>query len=135
MLYSIKAIFTWKLNEDNVLTYPGIIQLPGKPLHLAISFVEGTPPTVIAAIDPEESTEAKSLHRFVLTASGGRLAVETESRIQDEPLESDEPDIAPSVVRSLLYGVESLRKQPVGETDLAAAEEEEAGGDDVAMEE
>lgn len=34
--YSISAIFTWQITEDNELKYPGIIQLPGNPLDLSV---------------------------------------------------------------------------------------------------
>ncbi|KAL6868441.1 hypothetical protein J3F83DRAFT_737106 [Trichoderma novae-zelandiae] len=123
----VKAIFSWNLNQSNELHCPGIIQLPGKPLSLAISpstnvVDDATPPTVIAAIDPDAETEAQSLHAFRLTMNNGRLAVDVESSFKDKEVEASEPELSEEVVRGLLYTVESLRK-------VVTAPDEEAGSE------
>ncbi|KAL7798064.1 hypothetical protein V8C37DRAFT_368553 [Trichoderma ceciliae] len=119
----IKAIFSWKLNEDNELHCPGIIQLPGKPLSLTISPSDDAAPTVIVTIDPDVETKAQSLHAFRLTMAHGRLAVDVETCFKGEAVEANEPDISEEEVRSLLYTVESLRKVVTG------GQEEEAGSE------
>ncbi|KAK5990374.1 tRNA (guanine-N(7)-)-methyltransferase non-catalytic subunit trm82 [Cladobotryum mycophilum] len=110
----IKAIFSWHLTDDNTLNCPGITQLPGNPLHLAISSKEDKTPVLIAAIDPDKDTKAKSLHTFTLTMSDGRLTVDVESSVKDEILEVEETEISEEEVRHLLYAVESLRKVSTG---------------------
>ncbi|PTB46863.1 uncharacterized protein TrAFT101_003699 [Trichoderma asperellum] len=120
----IKAIFSWKLLENNELHCPGIIQLPGKPLSLAISpSNDDAAPTIIAAIDPDAETKAQSLHAFRLTINHGRLAVDVETSFKDKAVEANESDISEEEVRSLLYTVESLRKV------VTNAEFEEAGSE------
>ncbi|KAM0450326.1 hypothetical protein ACHAPV_003994 [Trichoderma viride] len=121
----IKAIFSWKLLENNELHCPGIIQLPGKPLSLTISpsSDDNAAPTIIAAIDPDVETKAQSLHAFRLTINHGRLAVDVETSFKDKAVEADESDISEEEVRSLLYTVESLRKV------VTSAEFEEAGSE------
>ncbi|RFU79125.1 trna methyltransferase [Trichoderma arundinaceum] len=118
----IKAIFSWKLNEDNELHCPGIIQLPGKPLSLAIS-PSSDAPTVIAAIDPDVETKAQSLHAFRLTMTNGRLAVDVETSFKDKAVEAKEADISEDEARGLLYTVESLRKVVTSEQDEEAGSE------------
>ncbi|EGR50467.1 uncharacterized protein TRIREDRAFT_105636 [Trichoderma reesei QM6a] len=125
----IKAIFSWKLNDSNELHCPGIIQLPGKPLSLAISpstnvddHSNAAPPTVIAAIDPDADTKAQSLHAFRLTMNNGRLAVDVESSFKDKEVEANEPELTEEDVRGLLYTVESLRKVVTGPDDEAGSE-------------
>ncbi|KAL6908467.1 hypothetical protein GGI43DRAFT_144623 [Trichoderma evansii] len=120
----IKAIFSWKLLENNELHCPGIIQLPGKPLSLTISpSSDGAAPTVIAAIDPDVETKAQSLHAFRLTISHDRLAVDVETSFKDKEVEVNESDISEEEVRSLLYTVESLRKVVTSAEFEEAAEE------------
>ncbi|KAM0252301.1 hypothetical protein ACHAQJ_007793 [Trichoderma viride] len=119
----IKAIFSWKLHENNELHCPGIIQLPGKPLSLTISPSNDAAPTVIAAIDPDVETKAQSLHAFRLTINHGRLAVDVETSFKDKAVEANESDISEEEVRSLLYTVESLRKV------VANAQDEETGSE------
>lgn len=68
----------------------------------------------MAAIDPEE-TPTKSLHVFTLTMSDGRLAVDTDTSVEDEAQEADEVDIPESEIRSLLNTVENLRKYQAAE--------------------
>lgn len=117
--HSIKAILSWELKEDNTLKNPGAIQLPGKPLHLAISPADeqhDSPLRLIVAIDPGETTPTKSLHVFTLTMSDRRLAVDTETSVQDEALETDEPEVTEEDVRGLLSTTEKLRKQPSAES-------------------
>ncbi|KOS18876.1 tRNA (guanine-N(7)-)-methyltransferase non-catalytic subunit trm82 [Escovopsis weberi] len=108
----IKAIFSWHLAPDNTLNRPGIIQIPGNPIHLTIapSPAASGPPTLIAAIDPDKDTPARSLHVFALTIDDGRLAVGAESTVHDHALEVLEADISEDEVRQLLYTIESLRK-------------------------
>ncbi|KAM4054859.1 tRNA (guanine-N(7)-)-methyltransferase non-catalytic subunit trm82 [Hirsutella rhossiliensis] len=119
----IKAIFSWQLTDHNTLNRPGVIQLPAAPLHLFISASENAPPKLIVAMDPGESS-VKSLHAMILTASNGRLSVDTESSFRDEGLEADEADASESEIRRLLYTVESLRKQTSGGEDEGAADAE-----------
>ncbi|KAL7901380.1 hypothetical protein HDV63DRAFT_413827 [Trichoderma sp. SZMC 28014] len=121
----IKAIFSWKLLENNELHCPGIIQLPGKPLSLTISpsSDDNAAPTIIAAIDPDVETKAQSLHAFRLTINHGRLAVDVEASFKDMAVEANESDISEEEVRSLLYTVESLRKV------VTNADFEEAGSE------
>lgn len=120
---SINAIFSWQLNADNILDHPGVIQLPGAPLHVSVSASENTSPKLIVAMDPGESP-TKSLHVMALTASNGRLSVDTDSCFQDERLEADEAKVSGSDIRRLLYTVESLRKQTIGGEDEGAADAE-----------
>ncbi|PTB65343.1 hypothetical protein BBK36DRAFT_55602 [Trichoderma citrinoviride] len=120
----IKAIFSWNLNQSNELHYPGIIQLPGKPLSLTISPNDdnASPPTVIAAIDPDAETQAQSLHAFRLTMNNGRLAVDVETSFKDQEVEASEPELTEEDVRGLLYTVESLRKVVTGPDEEGGSE-------------
>lgn len=61
---------------------------------------------------------------MALTASNGRLSVDTDSCFQDERLEADEAKVSGSDIRRLLYTVESLRKQTIGGEDEGAADAE-----------
>ncbi|KAL7936303.1 hypothetical protein V8C35DRAFT_297463 [Trichoderma chlorosporum] len=126
----IKAIFSWKLNENNELHCPGIIQLPGKPLSLTISPSNDAAPTVIAAIEPDAETKAQSLHAFRLTMTNGRLAVDVESSFKDKTVEAGEPEISEEDVRGLLYTVESLRKVVTGGPDEEGGSEAPQGNVD-----
>ncbi|KAF3074708.1 hypothetical protein CFAM422_002899 [Trichoderma lentiforme] len=126
----IKAIFSWKLNENNELHCPGIIQLPGKPLSLTISPNDDAPPTVIAAIEPDAETKARSLHAFRLTMTNGRLAVDVESCFKDKEVETNESEISEEDVRGLLYTVESLRKVVTGGPDEEGGSETPQGNVD-----
>ncbi|KAJ4861024.1 hypothetical protein T069G_06012 [Trichoderma breve] len=126
----IKAIFSWKLNENNELHCPGIIQLPGKPLSLTISPTDDAAPTVIAAIEPDAETKAQSLHAFRLTTTNGRLAVDVESCFKDKEVEAHEPEISEEDVRGLLYTVESLRKVVTGGPDEEGGSETPQGNVD-----
>ncbi|KAK4078735.1 uncharacterized protein Triagg1_3066 [Trichoderma aggressivum f. europaeum] len=126
----IKAIFSWKLNENNELHCPGIIQLPGKPLSLTISPSDDAAPTVIAAIEPDAETKAQSLHAFRLTMTNGRLAVDVESCFKDKEVEANEPEISQEDVRGLLYTVESLRKVVTGGPDEEGGSETPQGNVD-----
>lgn len=128
LLYSISAIFTWQLTEDNELKYPGIIQLPGNPLHLSVcpQKDDSSPPTIIAALHVLEETQAKSLHVFQLVLSEGRLSVDTDKTVQDDAVEASEADVLDTEVRDLYYTVENLRKTTGsgdgGQDDKAEAE-------------
>lgn len=120
ILYSIPAIFTWLLTEENTLNHPGVIQLPGKPLDVAVVPTAGAQaPRLIVAIDSGEAGQAKSLNVFSLTTSNGRLSTESTSYMNDDAAEAEELEITEKEVRSLLYNVESMRKQPAeqGEED------------------
>ncbi|UKZ77410.1 hypothetical protein TrVFT333_005131 [Trichoderma virens FT-333] len=126
----IKAIFSWKLHDNNELHCPGIIQLPGKPLSLTISPSNDAAPTVIAAIEPDADTKAQSLHAFRLTMTNGRLAVDVESSFKDKEVEANEPEISEEDVRGLLYTVESLRKVVTGGPDEEGGSETPQGNVD-----
>lgn len=112
-LISIPAIFSWQLTEDNTLHRPAIIQIPGKPLDLAIEPATGKEsPRIITALDPSDPTMAKSLAIYSLTMTDEKLATSTTALVSDADVESAELDIDDKVVRGLLYNTESLRKQP-----------------------
>ncbi|KAH6606587.1 trna methyltransferase [Trichoderma cornu-damae] len=126
----IKAVFSWKLNQDNELCCPGIIRLPGKPLSLAISPNSDAAPTVIAAIDPGAETKAQSLHAFRPAMNNGRLAAGVETSFNDAAVEARESDVSEDEIRSLLYTVESLRKVATGAQDEEASSEVPQGNVD-----
>lgn len=113
--YSIKAIFAWQLTEENKLNHPSAIQLPGHPLHLAISpqsASPSSPPRLIIAIDPQNGVEAaRSLNIFTLTMNEGRLSSDQISSVDDESLSVAEPELDQQEIRALLYTTEQLRKQ------------------------
>jgi tRNA (guanine-N(7)-)-methyltransferase subunit TRM82 len=117
----INAVFSWQVTEENTLNHPGIIQLPGKPLHLAIATAEGASPKIITAVDPGVDGKAKSLHVFTLLQNEGRIAVDQDVTVHDTSLEAEEMEVSEAEVRGLLYNTESLRKQS------AEAEEAEEG--------
>ncbi|KAL6869620.1 tRNA (guanine-N(7)-)-methyltransferase non-catalytic subunit trm82 [Amphichorda felina] len=113
----IKAIFSWQLTDNNALNHPGVIQLPGNPLALSIISEDGSAPKILAAIDPGSETPAKNLNIFSLTTSDGRLAVDTTSHVEEDAIETGDLEVTESEVRSLLYGMEHLRKQKGGEDE------------------
>lgn len=123
--YSISAIFTWQITEDNELKYPGIIQLPGNPLDLSIcpQKEDSSTPTIITALHVPEETQAKSLHVFQLALSEGRLSVDTDKTVQDDDVEASEADVLESEIRDLYYTVENLRKTTGSGSDDAGQEE------------
>ena len=108
---SINAIFTWTLFEDNSLTRPGVIQLPGKALDLAVAPpVDSTsPPGIVVALHTA-SDDVKSLHTMCLTVDDGRLAVESMTSVQDDAQEVEQIEASEAEIRSLFYTVEQLRK-------------------------
>lgn len=125
---SVSAIFSWQLTDENVLNHPGVIQLPGKPVHLAIAPASAdSPPRLIVALHLGEPTPTQSLHAFTLTMNDGRLAVDTDSHIKDEPLEVDEMDVSEEEIRRLLFTVENLRKQPTSAHEAEAEMDTEVG--------
>ncbi|KAM3507081.1 hypothetical protein MY11210_007294 [Beauveria gryllotalpidicola] len=112
----ISAIFTWQLlADDNTLTKPGIIQLPGNPLDIATSTTSSTASIAVALHIPEGSeTAAQSLHLIqLMTDDHGRLAVDTIAPVRDDPQETkeQEQDVTEAEVHTLFYTVEHLRKQ------------------------
>lgn len=127
---SLNAVFSWRLTDDNLLNCPSLIQLPGKPLHIAASSAEGSASVLIVAIDADEETPTKSLHMFSLVLNNGRLAVGVESSVQDDALEVDETPISKEEVRTLLYTLESLRKLSFGGPQGGDAEEDQNVDDD-----
>ncbi|KAF4342788.1 tRNA (guanine-N(7)-)-methyltransferase subunit trm82 [Fusarium beomiforme] len=121
----VPAIFSWQLAQDNILNHPGIIQLPGKPLDLSIQPANnGEAPKIIAALDPNIPTKAKSLAVYSLTMTDEKLATSTIASVNDEDIESTELDVDENIVRSLLYNTEPLRKQ-------STERDEERGGEQV----
>ncbi|KAF5020548.1 hypothetical protein F66182_7412 [Fusarium sp. NRRL 66182] len=120
----ISAIFSWQLSKDNTLNHPAIIQLPGKPLDLAIKPASGDePPKIIVALDPSDPMKAKSLAIYSLTMTDEKLATSTTVLVNDNDIEAAELDVEEKVVRSLLYNTENLRKQPT-ERDEERGEEQ-----------
>ncbi|KAH7329324.1 hypothetical protein B0I35DRAFT_473939 [Stachybotrys elegans] len=133
----INAIFSWQVTDENTLNHPGIIQLPGKPLHLTIATAEGAPPKILTAVDPGAEGKAKSLHVFTLLQNEGRIAVDQDVTVHDTTLEAGEMEVPEAEVQSLLYNTESLRKQSAeaDETGEAVEPVEEAQEDSSVMEE
>ncbi|KAF5619670.1 tRNA (guanine-N(7)-)-methyltransferase subunit trm82 [Fusarium sp. NRRL 52700] len=121
----ILAIFSWQLTKNHTLNHPTIIQLPGKPLSLSIKPVNGNEaPKIVAALDPSDPTQARSLAVYSLTMTDEKLATSTIAAVDDENIENTEFDVDEKIVRSLLYNTEPLRKQ-------ATEREEERGEDQV----
>lgn len=123
-LSSIKAIFAWQLTEDNTLNHPGVIQIPGNPLDIAIVSTADAAPKLVVAADPSGTSQAKSLSIFTLTTNGGRLSTETAVVVNDDAIEIGELEITEKETRGLLYNVETLRKQPTEQGGEDAAEEQ-----------
>lgn len=120
----VSAIFSWQLTDDNILNHPAIIQLPGKPLSIALQpATSSTTPRIVCAMDTGSSTEARSLAIYSLTMTDEKLATETTSLVSDQSLEEDELDVDEGLVRSLLYGTGNLRKQ----RDQEAEQDDEEG--------
>lgn len=109
------------MTEDGSLKYPGIIQLPGKPLDLVV--VPGDKPTIAVALHTPETSEAKSVHVFELGMNDDRLCVNTDSVLQDNELDQPGLEATDAEIKGLFYTVEQLRKQSGGN-------EEEGGGQD-----
>lgn len=84
-------------------------------------------PKIITAMDPNDSTQARSLAIYSLTMTDEKLATETTVLVDDEDIEEQELDVDVAVVRSLLYGTENLRKQRMEQGDEQGGEPE---GDD-----
>ncbi|KAG9505617.1 hypothetical protein J7337_002589 [Fusarium musae] len=121
----ISAIFSWQLTKNHALNHPAIIQLPGKPLSLSIKPAKGNEtPKIVAALDPSDSTQARSLAVYSLTMTDEKLATSTIASVDGDDIESTELDVDEKTVRSLLYNTESLRKQ-------ATEREEERGEEQV----
>ncbi|TQV97370.1 hypothetical protein V2A60_000013 [Cordyceps javanica] len=123
----ISAIFTWQLLHDNVLTKPGIIQLPGKPLDIAASTTDSTASLAIALHIPEgfDDAAAQSLHIIHLMIDDGRLAVDTIGPVNDAAQEATEQDVAESDIRTLFYTIEHLRKQQTSGLEEDQGEQQE----------
>ncbi|KAJ6785003.1 hypothetical protein PWT90_03688 [Aphanocladium album] len=123
----VPALFTWQLLKDtNTLTKPGIIQLPGKPLDLAI-----TTNRVVVALHVAEDASgeaARALHIIDLELEDGRLAVEEIEPVQDDEPEKEELEMSYKDIRSLFYTVEHLRKQQASAPE-DAPEDGEGKGD------
>ncbi|KAF7559784.1 hypothetical protein G7046_g4373 [Stylonectria norvegica] len=130
----IQAIFSWQLTEANTLNHPSVIQLPGKPLSIAIISTKDSPPKIINAIDASDPTKAKSLSIFSLTMNNGKLAVESTALVADDDLEAEEMEVPESEIRSLLYTVENLRKQHTERGEDAGADDEEGGAPEAEVE-
>ena len=113
----IKAIFSWQLTGENVLNHPGVIQLPGNPLHvMPLPQGNNTPPRIAVALDTEGVPEIQSLNIFALTVNDKRLAVDTTSHLQEPKLDDvEEPEVSEKELRTMLYTTEVLRKQPNGD--------------------
>ncbi|KAF5639692.1 tRNA (guanine-N(7)-)-methyltransferase subunit trm82 [Fusarium tjaetaba] len=121
----ISAIFSWQLTKNHALNRPAIIQLPGKPLSLSIKPAEGNEaPKIVAALDPSDPTQARSLAVYSLTMTDEKLATSTIASVDGDDIESTELDVDEKTVRSLLYNTEPLRKQ-------ATEREEERGEEQV----
>ncbi|OAA43058.1 Quinoprotein amine dehydrogenase [Cordyceps fumosorosea ARSEF 2679] len=130
----IPAVFTWQLLEDNTLTRPGVIQLPGKPLDIAESPASDDTVSLSVALHVPEGSSAeaaRSLHIIRLMVDDGRLAVNTIAPVGDESLESSEQDVVEEDVRTLFYTVEHLRKQQASGQEEGETEQQ---GDSVAEE-
>ncbi|KAM5351647.1 hypothetical protein ACJ41O_004370 [Fusarium nematophilum] len=114
----VSAIFSWQLAEDNSLNHPAIIQLPGKPLDLAIKPASGDEsPKVVTALDPSDPSKAKSLAIYSLTMTDEKLATSTSALVNDDAIDAEELEAEEKVVRSLLYNTENLRKQPTDQDE------------------
>ncbi|KAF5597337.1 tRNA (guanine-N(7)-)-methyltransferase subunit trm82 [Fusarium pseudocircinatum] len=121
----ISAIFSWQLTKNHALNHPAIIQLPGKPLSLSIKPAKGNEaPKIVAALDPSDPTQARSLAVYSLTMTDEKLATSTIASVDGDDIESTELDVDEKTVRSLLYNTEPLRKQ-------ATEREEERGEEQV----
>ncbi|KAF5698961.1 tRNA-methyltransferase [Fusarium globosum] len=121
----ISAIFSWQLTKNHALNHPAIIQLPGKPLSLSIKPGNGNEaPKIVAALDPSDPTQARSLAVYSLTMTDEKLATNTIALVDDDDIEDAELDVNEKIVRSLLYNTEPLRKQ-------ATEREEERGEEQV----
>ncbi|KAF5582185.1 tRNA (guanine-N(7)-)-methyltransferase subunit trm82 [Fusarium pseudoanthophilum] len=117
----ISAIFSWQLTKNHALNHPAIIQLPGKPFSLSIKPAKrNEAPKIVAALDPSDPTQARSLAVYSLTMTDEKLATSTIASVDDDDIESTELDVDEKTVRSLLYNTEPLRKQ-------ATEREEERG--------
>ncbi|KAF4955534.1 hypothetical protein FGADI_4508 [Fusarium gaditjirri] len=121
----ISAIFSWQLTKNHTLNHPAIIQLPGKPLSLSVKPANGDEaPKIVAALDPSDPTQARSLAVYSLTMTDEKLATGTIASVDDDEVESTELAVDEKIVRNLLYNTESLRKQ-------ATEREEEKGEEQV----
>jgi len=107
---------------DNNLKNPGIIQLPGNPLHISIgSNSDDTIPKLIVAMDPGQNAEVKSLHAYTLSRNEHRLSSDVEIPIHGQSSDSTEIQVSEAEIRNMFYGVENLRKQG-GSADDAGSE-------------
>lgn len=75
------------------------------------------------ALDPVPGSGAKCVHIFQLTSTEGRLSVDVESVLQDDQIETNEAEVSSDDIRSLLYTVETLRKQVAKPEEDDAVEE------------
>ncbi|KAK7226034.1 hypothetical protein V2G26_014037 [Clonostachys chloroleuca] len=109
---NIKAIFAWELTDENTLSHPSIIQLPGNPLHLAFNLEDESSPKVVVTLDPGSEGAAPSLNIYSFQLSEGTLAIDTTSSVSESAAGESEDLVATETeVKALLYTVEHLRKK------------------------
>ena len=125
---SVKAIFSWQLMDTNELKNPGIIQLPGNPLHIAATSGQDGVPRLVVAMDPAQNPEARSLHAYTLAVTENRLSSDVELPTHGDDLSGPDMQVLERELRPLLYTVENLRKQQ------SSGAPEDAGAEDATEE-